>query len=884
MGKIYTSRALLIILMLVFSISLSKAENPSKPSGCNDCNTSDKYLFAAKFESGQEDKKAKQTPDGIMKKSIRIINLGPVVNYKGIDYAPTVSADGRTLYFVSNRPGSKLRSDGVPSHDFWATKKAHALDTVFFPPYNIDTMPDFDKRGVNTSLNEGAASIAADKQTLYFTGCERPDGLGSCDIYRAEIAGDKWGRPVNLGRNVNSKYWDTQPAISPDKKRLYFVSDRPGPNGRANQDIWYSDWDEDMLEFKPAQNLTEINTSGRELSPFIAADGVTLFFASDGYKPNFGGLDFYVTRYNPETKQWSTPENLGEPINTSEDEYFITLPASGDVIYFSSKRTDLKGYQGDLDIFMAFVPTFFRAVNVKLAVVDECSGNNIPATVLIKNLTTGRIVHDTLTVNRTESEMVVTNADYGNPKDSLPSVDFEITVENAKYGKKTKVEKVMRPPVTENIEETKKFAFEVNVVITLGQRPSIEPVVAQGDYINRVKSEKRELANFHGLVMEEKQTWEVYPLLNYVFFDEGSSKLPDRYILFDNRADTKDFTDTTISGGTLEKYYHLLNIYGFRLNHYPDATVEIVGCIDDKSPDERDSKTARTRAQNVYDYLKNIWNIDESRMKITGGGKPKHPSNEKDSLGIQENRRVEILCSEWEVIKPVFFKDVVIEPQPVTMEFKLKNGIDDEIVARRRVEIKRGNEEWKTITDIGITDPKTVWNWKNIKGKYPIAPDETPFVAQLIVTASSGAECKSDSVVIPVKHIRSVDKRLESTIDSTKEKYSLILFPFDKFEPGPLNDRIMKDYVYSRCQFNSSIQVIGHTDVVGMFDHNKKLSENRAKSVYTGIMKQTGGAVGNIFTEGVGEDSPLFDNDLPEKRFYNRTVQVLIQTPIEKKK
>jgi len=90
---------------------------------------------------------------------------------KGLDYAPTISADGRTLYYVSNRPGSILDESGDPSHDFWAAKKLDRLDTVFFKPFNIDTTKQYGKQGVNTPLNEGAASIAADRQSLYFTGC-----------------------------------------------------------------------------------------------------------------------------------------------------------------------------------------------------------------------------------------------------------------------------------------------------------------------------------------------------------------------------------------------------------------------------------------------------------------------------------------------------------------------------------------------------------------------------------------------------------------------------------------------------------------------------------------------------------------------------------------
>jgi outer membrane protein OmpA-like peptidoglycan-associated protein len=819
---------------------------------------------------------------------IRIINLGPMINTNVVDYAPTVSADGKTLYFVSNRPGSKSYNEKVFSHDFWAAKKNDRMDTVFLPLYNIDTTTNLGNLGVNTVLNEGAASIAADRQSLYFTGCERPDGLGSCDIYKTTIEGDRWGRPVNLGKNVNSKYWDSQPSIAPDQSRIYFTSTRPGPNSNGdakpeNMDIWYADWDAETEEWKPAQNLSVINTPAADVAPFIAADNVTLFFSSKGHTPNLGGLDFYLTRNEGDDKnmKWTKPQNLLEPINTGEDDQFITLPASGDILYFSSRRTDLPHYQGDLDVFMAFVPSFFRAVNVKVKVVDECSGQNIPATVTISNPVTNRVFSDSLTMNRTEIEMIVSNTDYGNPKDSLKFVDLQVSAVNAKYGVTQKVQRVMKPAKTKKLEETQEFADFIEITLTLGQRPVIGKDIDEASYIKNNKASQPALAGYNGLVMEEFMTWDLYPLLNYVFFDLGKSDIPSRYNIFSSNSATKDFTDSTINGGTLDRYYHVLNIYGYRLNQFPDAKIEVVGCNDGTTAEEKRAGLSKERATNVYNYLKDVWNISESRMKLVVRDKPERISNLKDSLGITENRRVEILCPEWNVMKPVFDKDPKTFPQPDEMKFTMKNGIEDDLIAKRRIEVKHGAGGWKTLANVGITDQDIVWNWQNESEFYP--KDEESFVAKLVLTTKSGKECESDPITIPVKQVTTRKKRIVTDKDSTKENYSLILFPFDSPLAGPLNERIMRDYVYDRCMPNSSIEVVGHTDVVGLYDHNQKLSDKRSNTVYDGIMKQTKSKVGKISKRGVGEDEPLYNNTLPEGRFYNRTVFVKINTPIEKK-
>jgi OOP family OmpA-OmpF porin len=154
------------------------------------------------------------------------------------------------------------------------------------------------------------------------------------------------------------------------------------------------------------------------------------------------------------------------------------------------------------------------------------------------------------------------------------------------------------------------------------------------------------------------------------------------------------------------------------------------------------------------------------------------------------------------------------------------------------------------------------------------------YTAQLVVTSKNGTECKSDPVSIPVKFVSSRDRSIVRGDNKTLEKYNLILFPFDRYDAGPMNERILKEYVFGRVKDNSIIKVDGHTDVVGMFDHNKRLSENRAKTVRTAVERATGGKFAALEARGTGEEEPLYTNDLPEGRFFNRTVQVEIQTPI----
>ncbi len=834
-------------------------------------------------------------------KRIRIINLGKVVNHSGLDYAPTVSADGKTLYFVSNRKGSRLTRDNDFSHDFWATKKQNELDTVFIDPFNIDTVD----AGVNTVFNEGAVSIAADKQSLYFTGCDRTDGLGDCDIYKSELQGDRWGKPVNLGKNVNSPYWDSQPSISANGLRIYFVSNRPSPTnpdggGNDDMDIWYSDYDRDMDEWMPAKNLgPDVNTDKMEVAPFMAADGVTLFFSSNGHKPNMGGLDFYMTKKAGQKDRegrdkWAKPAQLPAPINTAEDDQFITIPASGKVLYFSSRRQDIRGFQGDLDVFMAFVPTFTRAVNLIVNVIDECTGQNIPATVQYRNTRTARTQKDEVSTSKVESNIIVGNDDYGtNAANREKTVTFTVTASSPSYGERSINVEVEDPGETVDAAEAN-VQTEIRKTITLGQRPVLSWEAASSEWARKRNDP------FKGLLIQEKAKVELFPLLPYIFFDLGSATLPQRYIKFANASRTAGFDDERIPGGTLDKYYHTLNIYGYRLRKHPTVNVEVRGCVDADNED-KNSALMRDRATTVFNYLKDVWGIAESRMRVTTSknGWPDTRSNPKDSLGIVENRRVEIYFEgdeeeRWQVARPILDNDPILSPMPANMTWNMKNGIDNEIVASRRVEVTWNGKPYRTLTEVGVTDATNVWDWTDAQGaEHPPVPanqqreegakviNMAPFEATLIVTSKNGQECKSDPVRVPVRFATSRDRSTTVGEEMTFEKYNLILFPFDKFDPGPFNDRILRDYVNGRVKKSSRVKVEGHTDVVGMFDHNKRLSENRAKAVRTALDKAVRGAYASLDSRGTGEEEPLYKNDLPEERFFNRTVQVIVETPLE---
>jgi outer membrane protein OmpA-like peptidoglycan-associated protein len=775
-----------------------------------------------------------------------IRNIGFVCNTPNLEYAPTITADGRTLYFVSNRPG------GVGGHDFWFTTKEQRLDTVFTPPVNLG-------RPINTELNEGVASIAADGQTIFFTGCNRPDGLGDCDLYEAELEGNEWKNVRNVSE-INSPYWDSQPSISSDGKTLYFVSSRPGAmGGEDDADIYVTTLGADGKWAPPRNVGPPINTTEIEDSPFIIAGSGALYFSSAGHGGE-GGLDFFVARRQGDG--WGTPENLGTPYNTTRDERFITLPAAGDIIYFSSERDDMPN-AGRLDIFMGILPP--RVINVLIAgrVFDQCTQGNLPADLVFIDGENG----DTINVSRTNS----TTGEYSFVMNGGKRKVLQVYGSSEGY-----------PPIRDSIvvPETKVY-LEIRRDFPLGEQPVLRATYQISDYVASLPpTAPAKYRDFRGLLIEENLVKELYPLLTYVFFDSASATIPDRYIRFSSPSQTAGFTDTTIPGGTLEKYYHMLNVVGFRLRSFPDTKIEIVG-NNSEQPGET-MEISDQRGKVVYDYLISIWQIDPNRIKLLPPRNfPKVKSNPNDPLGRVENRRTEILSADWDIVKPIVNKDLRRYPQPDTMHFQMKNGINDALVARRAIEIKRNGKLWHVMTEIGRTEPVSPeYNWGKDGDADSIPNNETPYTAQLVVYSADGKECRSAEIQIPVEIVTNEEKRTEGLVDKTIDRYSLVLFPFNSPEAGPLNERILREHVYSDIRQGAQIDVEGHTDVVGLEDVNLRLSGARSNTVTTGIRRNVKSSlVAKLEGKGVGEESPLYNNELPEGRFYNRTVQVVIVTP-----
>ena len=257
-------------------------------------------------------------------------NLGPIINTssgEGGNGGLSISADGLSLYFDSNRSGG----NGVA--DLWITTRATKNDD-WSAPVNLGSV-------VNSSGQDNSPSISADGLSLYFSsnrsGAVGGSGWSAMDLWVAkrETTAHEWGTPSNLGPVVNSSEADYMSYISADGLSLYFSSDRPG--GSGNRDLWVSTRATTDDEWSEPVNLgPTINTPSNERRMWISSEGLMLLFQSDRPKGS-GAVDIYMTTRAMTNDDWTEPVNIGPPVNVSIiSDVSPVVSSDGCGLYFAS--------------------------------------------------------------------------------------------------------------------------------------------------------------------------------------------------------------------------------------------------------------------------------------------------------------------------------------------------------------------------------------------------------------------------------------------------------------------------------------------------------------------------------------------------------------------
>lgn len=474
--------------------------------------------------------------------------LSETLNTFPLQYFPVLTADENTIIYTAR--------EGISFHDdeniVISNKDEHGN---WQQPISISP-------NINSQFNEGTCTISADGRVLIFTNCEGRQSIGSCDLYISYRTGDEWSVPKNLGRNINSMSWDSQPALSADGRKLFFVSNRAG--GKGKRDIWMSQKDEEN-NWKKAVNLGDvINTAEDEVSPFIHVNGTSLFFASHGF-PGFGGFDIYKSEKLED--DWTQPENLGYPINTFEDQVSLFVSTDGKNGYYSFER---KG-QGNQTQSLLY-------------------GFEFPPNSILEN-----------------ASIYLT----GNVYDNETKKPLDATIELYDLGSEKPIAIFTSDPVT-----GKYFSIlNANAKIAL--------------YVDR-----------EGYLFESK-TFDIN--------DEGGKSISrDIYLKPIKKGNSARldniFFEVNSAMLTSESVTELNKLIRFLILN-PAMKIEICGHTDNQGTEEYNMNLSENRAKAVYDFLINH-QINSNSITYKGFGESRPITENNDEESMRMNRRIEFVISE----------------------------------------------------------------------------------------------------------------------------------------------------------------------------------------------------------------------------------------------
>jgi outer membrane protein OmpA-like peptidoglycan-associated protein/Tol biopolymer transport system component len=502
---------------------------------------------------------------------MQVTNLGALVNSGFSDHSPVLSADETVLIFTSKRKrfeNEQINPNGQYNEDIYIS---NFDGTGWSKPVGISN-------NINTNAHEASIGLSADGQQLLIY--SEVDG-GTISI--STLIGDEWSAPIDVGSNINTKSRETSASISADGNSIYFTSDRPG--GYGGLDIYVSNKLPDESWGKAINLGPAINTEKDEEGPFIHPDGVTLYFSSKGQE-TMGGLDIFMSRKN-EFNTWSKPQNMGYPVNTTEDDVFFTMTPDGKRAYFASFREE---GSGNMDIYMMGLP----------------EAEEIPLT----------IVKGEVTACKSDMANVQIKV-YQNGKDSI----IGLYKPNSKTGK---------------------YLF----ILSRGQTYQAIYEIA-GKEVQREFFEIEKNADFQILYKHIKLKGSE-PCDEYVGINDDENNTNNDFIGSEEKdgnvfVENVMFRVNTYEIGNFEQ--NLLKLVKY-LKKNPEAKLEITGYSDTQGPEAYNINLAQQRAEAIYKYLvKNGVNKKQLTYKGDGFKKQITINNYKDGSYVWQslpyNRRVE---------------------------------------------------------------------------------------------------------------------------------------------------------------------------------------------------------------------------------------------------
>lgn len=368
----------------------------------------------------------------------------------------------------------------------------------------------------------------------------------------------------------------------------------------------------------------------------------------------------------------------------------------------------------------------------------------------------------------------------------------------------------------------------------------------------------------------EYDSTEAVPLLDRIFFEKGSTMIPDRYVELDLPASVS-FTTAQLDGPTLDVYYNVLNVIGLRMNRLPLARLRLTGY---RSSDEPDTALGVARAEAVERYLREVWEIPEDRFELRGRGLPDPAANERIEQGREENRIVTIETTDATITSPVLRRFIQRVATPPSVTF-YPNVIAEGGVDSWELVVETNDGPWKRFTGRDSLPRSIEWSWRSDEGELPSIPLELRYRLSVTDTLGTTGTTPWHPIRVAMKTLQ--EKLVEQQQDTIIESYSLLLFTYGSPEVSRA-DRALLAAIASRVGPGARVRFTGYTDSLGNEETNRRLAVERATNAATIFEELVDDAIIEVNNEG-GEKE-RYPYGTPEGRSYDRTVIIEVRTPI----
>jgi outer membrane protein OmpA-like peptidoglycan-associated protein/tetratricopeptide (TPR) repeat protein len=521
------------------------------------------------------------------------------------EYFPMISPDNELMFFtrkINTQAGSGEKVSNWVEHFSFSYRKDIATEfdkgTSFSAPFNGKEFQSY-----------GAATMSVDNKEMIFCACKNEmQSSGqtylNCDLYRTEFERSgkggndfTWSKPENMGPYINtSNGWEGQPTLSADGNTMYYTAMRPTTR---DNDIFVVHRDKDG-KWGQARPFDEINTVGKDKSPFLHQDSETLYFVStcSETRRGAGGLDIFYIR--KENGVWSKPKNIGIPINTIEDELGIFVSTNGELAYYSSR------YGGNWEIyaFELYPEARPSAVTIMKGTLKDENGDPIK-NASIEVAYDGTNEKSTVRVNGNDGKYAVV---VKNPTQQ----DVMVTVKKDGYAFDSKL-------VTKEdfIAQAKVAPKDVTLPKTAVPKPNPVKAVSDGGVKISANAENTPVSMPKNDMVVKKLKVGIPYTINDILFETGSAELSSRskFIL-------KQFSEFLVENKT--------------------AKIMIQGHTDDVGEDQENLVLSENRAMAVKAYLESL-KISSDRMTAKGFGETVPKVSNTSDANRAKNRRTDFV-------------------------------------------------------------------------------------------------------------------------------------------------------------------------------------------------------------------------------------------------